>query len=39
MAIVWIQVGIFAISVVIVIILAIKRMRNDNRKDFENRTN
>ena len=39
MAIVWIQVGIFGISVVIVIILAIKRMRNDDRKDFENRTN
>jgi hypothetical protein len=39
MEVVWFQVGIFAISLVIVIILAIKRMRNDDRKDFENRTN
>lgn len=39
MGIVWFQVGIFAISMVIVIILAIKRFRNDDRKDFENRTN
>jgi len=39
MGIAWLQVGIFAVSLVIVIILAIKRMRNDDRKDFENRTN
>jgi hypothetical protein len=39
MEVVWFQVGVFAISLVIVIILAIKRMRNDDRKDFENRTN
>jgi hypothetical protein len=39
MGIVWFQVAIFAVSLVIIVFLAIKRYRNDDRKEFENRKN
>jgi hypothetical protein len=39
MQVFWFQGAIFAVSLIIVIVLAIKRFRNDDRKDFENRSN
>jgi hypothetical protein len=39
MIVVWLQVAFYAICLGLIVYLAIKRMRNDDRKDFENRSN
>lgn len=39
MGIVWLQVAFYTGCLALIIYLAIKRFRKDDRKDFENRSN